>query len=285
MSIPTYDAWVFARVLSDQPVNGKLDAMSDDWRPLAETLVAVPLEGRQSDLECFLAGRPDANTIVNAVADIDPLGPAPEADPRLLSGVLFGRLGASTVAKAAYAEMRSSPAFSARVRWSAIDPEAFDGLLLTGGHAKGMRPYLESTALREKVSAFFRSGRPVGAICHGVLLLARATDPVTGESVLRGRRTTCLPRYMELLAYYSTAWKLGSYYRTYPVTVEAEVRAALASPASFVRGPVLLGEPATAKDDDSAFVVEDGTYVSARWPGDAPLFGRRFLEVLTAARG
>jgi putative intracellular protease/amidase len=211
-------------------------------------------------------------------------GPAPQADPRLMSGVLFGRLGASADAKEAYAEMRASSAFAARQRWDEIDPFAFDGLLLPGGHAKGMRQYLESVPLREKGGAFFRSGRPVGAICHGVLVLARARDPETGRSVLHGRTTTCLPRYMELLAYYSTAWKLGSYYRTYPVTVEAEVRAALSSPASFRRGPILLGEPATAKDDDTAFVVEDGAYVSARWPGDAPLFGRRFLAALTRER-
>ncbi len=29
-----------------------------------------------------------------------------------------------------------------------------------------------------------------------------------------------------------------------------------------------------------AFVVEDGTYLSARWPGDAYLFGRRLIARL-----
>ena len=38
----------------------------------------------------------------------------------------------------------------------------------------------------------------------------------------------------------------------------------------------------TATDDSAAFVVEDGSYVSARWPGDAYLFARRYLEVLKA---
>jgi putative intracellular protease/amidase len=32
----------------------------------------------------------------------------------------------------------------------------------------------------------------------------------------------------------------------------------------------------TATDDRGAFVVEDGRYVSARWPGDAYRFARRF---------
>jgi putative intracellular protease/amidase len=29
-----------------------------------------------------------------------------------------------------------------------------------------------------------------------------------------------------------------------------------------------------------AFVVQDGNYLSARWPGDAYLFGRRFRDLL-----
>jgi hypothetical protein len=33
-------------------------------------------------------------------------------------------------------------------------------------------------------------------------------------------------------------------------------------------------------DDRAAFVVEDGAYVSARWPGDAYLFARKLLERL-----
>ena len=36
----------------------------------------------------------------------------------------------------------------------------------------------------------------------------------------------------------------------------------------------------TADDDAPAFVVEDGPYVSARWPGDAYLFAKRFMARL-----
>jgi putative intracellular protease/amidase len=204
-------------------------------------------------------------------------GPLPEADPRLLEGVLFGKLGASPDAKSAYAEMRASPELAARVPWESIDPGSFDGMLLPGGHAPGMRQYLGSPSLQAKAGVFFTSGKPVGAICHGVLVLARAKDPATGRSVLYGRRTTSLLGYQERLAYLSTFWKLGKYYRTYPETVEAEVKAALASPADFARGPLVLGDPSKSKDDAKAFVVEDGSYLSARWPGDAWLFARRFL--------
>ena len=87
--------------------------------------------------------------------------------------------------------------------------------------------------------------------------------------VLSSKRTTCLPKYMERSAYLLTAWKLGRYYRTYPAYVQDEVTAALDDPKQFERGPRVLTKRGTADDDSPAFVVEDGPYVSARWPGDA----------------
>src|SRR5208282_1015574 len=56
-----------------------------------------------------------------------------------------------------------------------------------------MRQYLGSPSLREQVARFWALGRPVGAICHGVLVLARTRDPATSRSVLSGCRTTCPP--------------------------------------------------------------------------------------------
>jgi putative intracellular protease/amidase len=205
------------------------------------------------------------------------------ADPRLLEGVLFGKLGASVDAKAAYAEMSASPEFAAPKPWSEIDPAAYDGLLLPGGHAQGMRQYLDSASLREGVGQFWRFERPVGAICHGVLVLARTRDPATGRSVLAERRTTCLPKYLERMAYLMTFWKLGNYYRTYATYVEDEVKAALERPErQFKLGPVILTTPDARGADRSAFVVEDGFYVSARWPGDAQRFAEKFKAQLEA---
>ena len=138
-----------------------------------------------------------------------------------------------------------------------------------------MKQYLGSEELQGKVRQFFALNRPVGAICHGVLVAARA-------GVLKGRRTTCLPKYMERSAYLLTFWKLGRYYRTYPAYVEDEVKAALAdADAQFVRGPKVRTARGTATDDGPAFVVEDGRYVSARWPGDAYKFARAFLARLS----
>ncbi len=210
-------------------------------------------------------------------------GEAPACDPRLLDGVIFGKLGADPEPRAFYAQLEQSPEFRAPIAWTALERDslaAFDGLLLPGGHAPGMRQYLGSESLQDKVAAYWKLGRPVGAICHGVLVLARARDPETGKSVLAGSRTTCLTKFLERSAYWMTFWKLGRYYRTYPAYVEDEVRAALDDPSQLERGPLTLGRRGTATDDGPAFVVEDGRYVSARWPGDAYRFARRFLSRL-----
>lgn len=212
-------------------------------------------------------------------------GTVPAADSRLLTSVLFGRLGATEEAKSFYSDLTKADEFAATVAWKDLDPGAFDGLILPGGHAPGMRQYLSSAVLRERVGMFWALGRPTGAICHGVLVLARTRDASTGRSVLADRRTTCLPKYMERSAYLITAWRLGRYYRTYPAYVEDEVKAALDDPkALFQRGARVLAARGTADDDTPAFVVQDRNYLSARWPGDAYLFSRRFLNLLESSR-
>ncbi len=71
-------------------------------------------------------------------------GTIPAGDPRLLDGVIFGQLGAASEARAFYAELTRDAEFASSVAWAGLDPAAFDGLLLPGGHAPGMRPYLGS---------------------------------------------------------------------------------------------------------------------------------------------
>ena len=84
---------------------------------------------------------------------------------------------------------------------------------------------------------------------------------------------------MELSAWTLTRLWLKNYYRTYPVTVEAEVSAALANTKDFIKGPISLTRD--SPDNLAAgFTVQDGNYLSARWPGDAHRFATEFVAML-----
>jgi putative intracellular protease/amidase len=90
--------------------------------------------------------------------------------------------------------MRDDAAYRTPIPWRDIEARQFDGLVLTGGHASGMLQYLESSLLQQKIVEFWKLNRPVSAICHGTLLLARCIDPDTDRSVLHGRKTCTLPK-------------------------------------------------------------------------------------------
>ena len=131
-----------------------------------------------------------------------------------------------------------------------------------------------------KVQVLLENGQTYGQTAR-LLFTDLSVDPATGKSVIADVRTTCLPKYMERSAYLLTFWKLGKYYRTYPAYVEDEVKAELTDPArQFERGPRTTTKRGTDTDDAATFVVEDGRYVSARWPGDAYRFARAFLARL-----
>ena len=192
------------------------------------------------------------------------------ADPLLLTGVIFGKLGALPDALARYERMIQTPEFLTPVAWPAVDCAAFDALLLPGGHAKGMRQYLESEELRRVVLAFWHAKKVTAAICHGVVVLARTKDPQTGQSVLFRRNCTALLKSLEWSGWAAIAWKLGDYYRTYPQWVQAEVSAALASPAQFLTGKAAW----------LPFAVRDDNLITARWPKDADLFAAELVQAL-----
>lgn len=211
-----------------------------------------------------------------------PDGRPGRADDRMVNGTGLGPLApllrADANGRAAYAALRESPEFSAPLRWDALAATTYDGLLLPGGHAPGMKPFLESPEVQAQVTACFAAGKPVGAICHGVLVAARARGD-GGRSALHGKRSTALLKRMELSAWALTCAWLGNYYRTYPTPVEDEVGAALASRDDFLRGP--LGLTRDSPDDLAAgFTVRDGAYLSARWPGDAHRFAHDFAALV-----
>lgn len=155
------------------------------------------------------------------------------------------------------------------IAYEQIEAERFDGLLLPGGHAKGMVPYLESKVLQEKVLRFWQLDRPVGAICHGTIVLARTMDPESRRSIVYEKWMTSLTKPLERIAYWLTFWARGRYYRTYPEYVQDEVTRHLRSKANYLKGPFSFNTP---------FVVEDGQLLTARWPKDAELFAETFIR-------
>lgn len=230
---------------------------------------------------------------------LDPWGGIP-----LLRNVpLVGRvLRANADARRDYAALGRDPGFTSPISWDEARVTDFDALLLPGGHrARGMRQYLESSVVQQLVVDFFAAGNPVGAVCHGVLVAARSVDPATGRSVLHGRRTTALTWQLE-----RTAWRVGrvsrfwdpGYYRTYSeepgqpagfMSVQQEVTRALAGAEDFLDVPADAPDYRlktsgrardTMEDPRPAWVVRDGNYTSARWPGDVHTFACAFADVL-----
>jgi putative intracellular protease/amidase len=245
-------------------------------------------------------GRPAvADDMMLTGRGLDPWGAVPLLRNLPLVGLL---MRANRDARAAYAEMIADPNYVAPQRWDAVDPAAFDGLLLPGGHrARGMREFLESEILQRHVVSFFEAEKPVAAVCHGVLLAARSISKRSGRSVLSGYQTTALT-----WAFESSAWSVAritrfwdpDYYRTYPeadgqpkgfMSVQQEVTRALARTEDFRDVPredplfrrKTSGLARDSIDDETpAFVVRDRHYVSARWPGDAHTFAKAFAALL-----
>jgi len=248
--------------------------------PLATVL--IPLPDRDFDPTETAVPWKTLTGMGHTVQFATPEGQPAQADERMLTGRGLGIFKPVLIADAngrgAYAEMVASPEFRHPLRYADLHADAFDGLLLPGGHAPGMKQYLESTQLQTLVAAVFALGKPVGAICHGVVLAARSRS-ADGRSVLHGRKTTALTRKMELTAWMLTRWWLGSYYRTYPTPVQDEVTAALASPDDFVTGPASRSRDSASRLD-VGFTVRDGDYLSARWPGDAHRFANEFAVML-----
>jgi putative intracellular protease/amidase len=283
--------------------------------------VLIPIPHRDFDPSEAAIGWSVLTRLNHSVAFATPDGKPGRADELMLTGegldiwgfvpglrhlVAVGALmRANADARRAYAAMEDDPAYKTPLTWRDVRRQDFDGLLLPGGHrARGMRDYLENDVLQQLTADFFAADLPVAAICHGVLLAARSRA-ADGRSVLYGRRTTALTwsfeRKAEMVGRVVRFWD-PSYYRTYQdapgqphgfMSVEQEVTRALARPQDFLDVPPDAPDYRRKTDglsrdtfDDSrpAFVVRDGSYVSARWPGDAFTFAKTFAAVL-AERG
>lgn len=211
-------------------------------------------------------------------------GEAAACDPVTLTGEGLPRHARSLTAQpdnqALYRQMIATEAFAAPIRWADASVADVDAVLFPGGHAPGMRPYCESAEVQRIGREAFSEGKLVAAICHGVLPLARSRD-AGGAPLLAGRRTTALTSLMERFAILLTRGALGNHYRTYGETVETEVRRAVGPDGGFDTGP-LIPRYATATQRSAGFIVKDGNYLSARWPGDAWTLAQAMCERLSA---
>jgi hypothetical protein len=122
----------------------------------------------------------------------------------------------------------------------------------------------------------------LGAVCHGVLLVARSICKETGKSILYNRKTTGLTRKQEMFAYNLTRIYLGDYYLTYPdTTVEDELKTLISDPKNFSSGHgffIPLGRDGPA--NLNGYVVIDNNYISGRWPGDVHTLAVKYIDLL-----
>ena len=239
-----------------------------------------------------------ADPIMLTGEGLDPWGVVPAFQQIRVVGLI---LRANRAAREAYLRMIADPAYRKPLRYEEAACDVFDALMLPGGHAKSMRPFLENETLQSRVAEFFDANKPVAAICHGVVLAARSVSQRTGRSVLHGRKTTSLTWQLEGKAA-STGrivrfWD-PTYYRTYTESageppgywsVQAEVTRNLARVEDYLEpdpskpdyGKKISGlQRDTLTDARPAFVVQDGNYISARWPGDAHTFAKTFSALL-----
>lgn len=211
-----------------------------------------------------------------------PDGKKATCDQRMIDGKGLGLLAPFLVAdprgQKAYRELEQSREFQNPLSWTAVQSRNFDGIILPGGHAPGMKEYLESATLQKTIAEFFAADKPVGAICHGVVLVTRSK--INGVSVLRTRKTTALLKNQEMLAWSLTCLWLGDYYRTYKQSVEDEVIQNLESKDLFQHGPAPVLRD-SLDHLERGFTVKDGHYISARWPGDAHKFAVDFAGLFS----
>ena len=93
-----------------------------------------------------------------------PTGRTALADPKMVTGeglgILSPLLKADANGRSAYLKMEQSDAFRRPISYGEIRAVDFDALLLTGGHAPGMRVYLGSGVLQSAVGDFFAQENP-----------------------------------------------------------------------------------------------------------------------------
>ena len=169
-------------------------------------------------------------------------------DPHVLQGFVKGLLlKTKPEVVEYYTDMITWEEYLNPISYDNIVPNNYDALVLVGGHHPGMKTFLASKILHDKISEFYSLStttsattkpKPIAAICHGTLCLSRAATITTkeddgkGKPLLHGRKFTTLPKWLEyqgyLISNYLSGGLLpGKEYQlstTWPVFVEDEIR-------------------------------------------------------------
>ncbi|KAJ8063759.1 hypothetical protein OCU04_007621 [Sclerotinia nivalis] len=171
-------------------------------------------------------------------------GARPACDIKMLEGITQKLLGATQATVSLYKQMSQTSEFTSPLSWSSdsFSLEPYDLVFLPGGHEKGVRQLIDSDVMHKHLVGYWKDVKKpgkkcVGAVCHGVMVLSETMmegkDGEEKKSIIHDCDTTALPGMFEGMAYWSTRWALGDYYKTYGAgseNVEASVRKRLDDP-------------------------------------------------------
>ena len=144
---------------------------------------------------------------------------------------------------------------NATAHLSSIDPMAFDGVFFPGGHGP-MFDLAIDPDVKRLIAAFWESGKPVSAVCHGpaALLGVELSD---GTMLLHGRTVTGFTRGED---------EADALFAHMPFSLQARMEA---EGARFVEKP-----------PRSIHAETDGRLVTGQNPASAEATAAAFLDVL-----
>lgn len=86
-------------------------------------------------------------------------------------------------------DVKAQRALDCTIKLSTIDPADYDAVFFPGGHGT-MEDFPGDPNVRKIVESFWRTGKPVGAVCHGQAAFVSAASS-RGEPLIKGYRFTC----------------------------------------------------------------------------------------------
>ncbi len=181
-----------------------------------------------------------------------PRGGSAPIDPASLEAPWFTDTGRRFLA-----DTKAKGLLEHTVSTASVKPDRFAGVYLVGGAGTAW-DFPIDTALAGIVTSLYRAGRPVAAVCHGVLGLTGALDS-EGRSILAGRAATGISNAEETMVGYD---------KIVPVLPETRVRA--------------LGARYSAAEPLGEHVVCDGNVLTGQNPPSAAALARALAQRLTA---